>query len=295
MIEACRSCYVRQLRRACDVLGTDDDTWAKALAAAREVLDTFPADDKIHDSAIALGRVWAAAEPILGTRDPYHDQKWHHDEVALGMLERAREATQRAEEPLKQAFAFAAAGNLIDFGPGHPLGDDQLERVYQDALRLTFSIDDSEELLERLRGARRVAYLVDNCGEVVFDRVLIEEILREDPSCEVTVVVRNGPIINDVTLEDARHVGLDEICRVIPSGDPDASAGNVMEAVSDEVREAILGADVVVAKGQGNLEGMRGEPIPGLFFLLRAKCETVSQACGCQEMDLVCMNARRFL
>lgn len=295
MYQACRQCCINQMYRICDVLNASPEVRERVLARGMEVLDGFDTADDLHDSAMGFGLVWNAISPILGTRDLYHAEKRHHNELALSMLDRAREAVTSSPVPLRQALAFAAAGNLIDFAPGHDLGDDQMERVVQDALTLRFAIDDSEELVERLSASRSVAYIVDNCGEVVFDRVLIEELLRQNPSRAVTVIVRNGPIINDVTMDEAEQVGLTELCRVIPSGDPHAPAGNVMRNISEEARRAILDADVVISKGQGNFEGMRGERHPGLYFVLRAKCDVMSRACGCQMMDLVCASARRYV
>ena len=62
--------------------------------------------------------------------------------------------------------------------------------------------------------AQSILYLADNAGEIVFDRLLIEQLSPE----RVTLVVRGGPIINDATIADVQAVGLDMIVKVIDNG-----------------------------------------------------------------------------
>lgn len=55
-----------------------------------------------------------------------------------------------------------------------------------------------EGLNESLHRARRIVYLGDNCGEIVFDKLLIE-LIRETYDSEVVFVTMTLPVLNDAT------------------------------------------------------------------------------------------------
>ena len=67
-------------------------------------------------------------------------------------------------------------------------------------------IDDSTGLLRELEKTRKLLYLGDNCGEIVLDKLFIEMIRKRYPNLTVLYGVRGRPVVNDVTLEDARMV-----------------------------------------------------------------------------------------
>ena len=123
-----------------------------------------------------------------------------------------------ADNPFQLALRYAAAGNLIDFGSKNTFTQDDVTALLDRVPDITFALDDSAELLEQIRSAQNIMYLGDNCGEIVLDKILIEQILQENPNVQVTFGVRGGPIINDVTVEDAQQVGMDRVARVLPSG-----------------------------------------------------------------------------
>lgn len=116
----------------------------------------------------------------------------------------------------------------------------------------------------------RLLYLADNCGEIVFDKLLIEQLLAL--GCNLTLAVRRSPIINDATLEDARLCGLDALCPVIDNGAD--VPGTPLAACSPEFRRAFAQADGIISKGMGNFECLSEVQAP-IFFLFIVKCTTV--------------------
>ena len=126
------------------------------------------------------------------------------------------------------------------------------------------------------RKASRIVYLADNAGEIVFDRLLIEQILKCSRA-EIIVAVRGSPVLNDATLSDARAVGMESVASVISSGSD--APGTILARCSDRLRACYASADMVIAKGQGNFESLceRGENI---FFLLKVKCGVIAALTG---------------
>jgi len=130
-----------------------------------------------------------------------------------------------------------------------------------------------------------VLYIGDNVGETVFDRVFIEEI-----TAPVTYVVRDRPVLNDVTAQDALDSGLEGLARIVSSGS--ASPGAVLPECSNEFLDLFDKADVVISKGQGNYEALSDAPRP-IFFLLRAKCPVVARDLGVEVGSLVLRESHR--
>jgi hypothetical protein len=152
-------------------------------------------------------------------------------------------------DPLLTAAKLAVAGNSIDFGV--QMEEIDLEKIISDVLSSSFAIDDYPQFLDAVTQSSRIVYLGDNAGEIVFDRLFIEQLMQKK-KVEISFVVRGAPIINDATIDDARMVGMDKVVKVISNGS-DAPA-TLINDMSAELTDHLQRADMVIAKGQGNYE-----------------------------------------
>ncbi len=221
--------------------------------------------------------------------DPYREIKALSNRTVLQGLAGVEAMVQGAEDPLRTAVRAAAAGNIIDFGAKTAETID-INRELAEIPRLTFAVEEIDPFRERLKGARRVLYIGDNAGEVVLDRILLEEIRRENPGAEVVFAHRDKPIINDALAADAEQAGLPDLVRVISSGS--VYPGTILAETSGEFQDLFRGADLIISKGQGNYETLCTETHPGLFFILRVKCARVSRATGAEVGKLILESAR---
>lgn len=201
-----------------------------------------------------------------GVSDPYRAEKQESNSYALALEMRTRELIAAEADPLLAAMQFAINANVLDYGSQVLLDRDQALA----SCRCPLAIDHSAHLRQLIDRHPRLLYLADNCGEIVFDKLLIEQLLAH--GCEVTLAVRRSPIINDATPEDARLCGLDALCRVIDNGAD--VPGTPLAACSDEFQQAFAGADGIISKGMGNFECLSEVQAP-LFFLFIIKCTTV--------------------
>jgi uncharacterized protein with ATP-grasp and redox domains len=117
--------------------------------------------------------------------------------------------------------------------------------------------------------AKRLVYLTDNCGEIVIDKLMIEQICKINPELHVTVIVRGKEILNDATMEDAIQVGLDQITTV--TGNGSNIAGTCLDEISEEAKNLIEQADFIISKGQGNFETLQ-ECGLNIYYLFLCKC-----------------------
>ena len=211
----------------------------------------------------------------LGDPDPYARLKKVTNEKALHYEIYARELIDKSKNRMATALKLALIGNSVDFAAQAPV---DIDKEMRDVDTTGITIDDSPLLFTDIRSAHRILYIGDNSGEIVFDKLFIQEILREQSNVRITFAVRGGPIINDATIEDARDIGLDQIVPIIQgSQSPGVLLGESPAEFTTEFREA----DLILVKGQGNFEALANESnLPTrarIYFLLKAKCGVIEE------------------
>ena len=180
---------------------------------------------------------------ITGIADPYYEEKKKYNDFCLSLIPDLRRKIENSEDPLNSAIKVAIAGNIIDLGIGHKF---DIQKSLKGILEGQFAIDDYEAFKELLdSGRKKILYLGDNAGEIVFDRLLVEKL--EDKH-DVTFVVKSGPVINDATMEDAQYVGMTEIVKVIDTGSD--GIGVKWSAVSEEFMNYYTSSEIIISKGQ---------------------------------------------
>ena len=215
--------------------------------------------------------------------DPYVEEKLKNNLIAMKIYDDWRLKVIKLDNPFQMALRLSIAGNIMDYGPNAEFDIQQtIERVMQSQ----FAIDHSLELKARIKNAKRVLYLGDNAGEIVFDKLFIEMIMHDN----LTYVVRGSAVLNDATLQDAEQIGMDQIADVISNGYDAAST--VLKECSQEFLDLYQSADVIISKGQGNLEGLIDENDPRLFFLLMVKCDVVAEMLQVPTGNFVVYNSK---
>ncbi len=263
----CLPCFFRQALGAARAATDDARIQREVMDAVAALVPEFPLE--ITPPEIAQ-QVYRIVYRITENDDPYREAKRQSNDKALSIYSRLKEIVARSDDPLLTACKLAIAGNSIDLGPQVEQCD--LDSVIESTLKSPLAYDNYPEFYRCIESASNVLYLADNAGEIVFDKLLIEELYR-DRNLNITVVVREAPIINDATLEDAQSVGLTELAKVITNG-TDAPA-TILSQCSSEVRQLYDSADIVISKGQGNYESLSDEKAR-IFFFLRAKCPVVA-------------------
>jgi len=219
------------------------------------------------------------AKQKLNNNDLYASEKLSANKLLLTDYNYWRNYIDKSDNPFYTAVKLAVAGNIIDYG-AHSVNVD-IKGQIQSLLNTAFAVDKSEELKKAIQQTKSILYLGDNAGEVFFDRLLLETIHHPN----VTFVTRGAPVINDITLDDAKQIGIDKICKVIDNGFDAPST--LLEFCSDEFIQAYSNADLIISKGQGNFEGLMNEKHSNTFFLLMAKCEPMAEMLGCAKNDLI--------
>lgn len=218
-----------------------------------------------------IKHVWIQVLKASGETDPMKNIKVEQNRKGLEMYPIAREIVFNSQDPLLEAIKLAIAGNSIDAMTNvkGETPEGVLKRWH------TFEMDGThlDGLKKRLKKNQKIIYLGDNCGEIVFDRILIE-VLHEMHHPEITFITRTLPIMNDATLEDAISVGIDKVANIRENGLREPLPGTVLKMIHPEIKAMIETSDLVISKGGGNYDslseegGLKGK----VFFLFLAKC-----------------------
>lgn len=268
----CIPCFVRQSLEAARLFTPNPAIHERIM---REVLHASAALDFRQSPPTMAQWIHRRLHELTGETDPYRSQKDRHNTFAMGLLPELREKIRTAEDPFGLAVRLAIAGNVIDLGVYGHVDDAQIRHAVDNALNEPF-VGDLDTFRKACEKAKRILYLADNAGEIVFDKLLIERL----PAGRVVLVVRGGPILNDATRADAAAVSLDENTEVIDNGSD--APGTILDDCSSSFREQFERADLIIAKGQGNFETLSEVQRP-IFFLFKAKCPVI--AChACTEV-----------
>lgn len=235
-----------------------------------------------NDIGVMMSDTYRLVINRLGLTDPLAAAKREHNATALELLPLAREIIAGQADPLYAAVKFAAVGNMIDFAFGDVF---DIETAVRGCTDLRFEIDDYPLLLDRLASAESLVMLHDNAGEIVFDRLLLEEIRRWRearglPPLAMTSVVKGGPAMNDALRTDADMAGIPGVATVLDTGCQ--YIGFPPSKVCPDTAAIVRGCDILLSKGLGNFETISDHPeyAGHAFYILKAKCSVVAGALG---------------
>lgn len=284
----CLPCFYKQALNAARLSGAD-------LETQREVLNQFSQlvpDLSLEVSPAEIGRtIYGIVTKMTGKKDPYRDIKDEVNKIALKIYPAMKMRVLQAENQLQTALQLAIIGNLIDFG----VKDFKKITVNIDRMiEHNFYLDDNnfkdnfefQSFCQKLSEVQSILYLADSAGEVVFDLILIEQLVNHYHK-NVIYTVKGKPVLIDALVDDAIYCGINRIANVTSCGAD--CPGVVLEYCTPEFIRLFNEAEMIISKGQGNYGALSDESHP-LFFLLNAKCPIIAEHIGCHTGDFVLKN-----
>ena len=203
------------------------------------------------------------------SEDRYVEEKRLSNEYVLARMDAIRSRVESQPDPVYAGLQFAILGNYLDFSALQgKVSFNELDKMLD--LGFTMDVDKAryEKLCRDLEKGKKLLFLTDNAGEIGFDRIFAEQIARKYPQLAITFCVRGGPVLNDATREDALAVGVS--FPVIDNGN--CIGGTELRLLSEEAKLALEQADVVIAKGMGNVETAYGCGY-NVYYAFLVKCQ----------------------
>ena len=275
----CLSCLLNQSLRVAKNLNLDERTSKKmmqvASASIANYAEVFP--------PVAAADLYPKLASFTDSNDVYKELKELSTQEAMKLLP----SVQKRVKTTSDAIKAAAAGNVIDFAtPNHFDLDSEFKKVFD----TDFAIDDEVLFLEHLKEVKTFMIIGDNVGEHVFDKLLLELIKKEYPKLKLYYAVRGRPIINDVTLLEAKEINMQEVATVVDSGVD--TPGLAYAHASDKFMNLYNSIDLIIAKGMGNYECLEGLKDERIFHLFKVKCDVVAGDVGAGLGSLIFMRNR---
>ena len=266
----CIDCLLSRVQLECTLCGAGDEKAGETIAECTALLEEIR-NERLSHPQIA-SRVHRKAYEILGKADPFSELKHKGNRQAIEVCRKVRGSLVTFQDHV----LASVIGNTFDYGvKGHTVSED-FSDFFASEFKKGLVIDDTDRILPL---CSRVVYLTDNCGEIVFDRLAIEYLKAR--GSHVTLAVKDAPILNDATIQDAWDLNIDFIVDSLTTTGGGAEIGICMENIPDDLRCAIENCTIIVAKGMANYESLSEmEGFPPVAYLLAAKCRPVADEIG---------------
>jgi hypothetical protein len=258
------------------------------LCAPEKVMDAVVACSEVAATQIREGMssvefatmIHKRAYDLIGVKDPYSDLKKRSNKIALALFPEAERYVARSKDPIRAAMLVSIIGNVLDFGIEGSIDDpESLKKGFKGLLAERLDCDDSKKIKKLIEGSKEIFFLVDNCGEIVFDRILLK--IMGDMGKKIVLVIKGEPILTDVTRRDLKGLGIEKLVDEIVETEGVAVGLNLWtEGVNSSLKRRMKKAELIISKGMANFEALSEYRWKTVAYLLRSKCDTVSNELG---------------
>ncbi len=267
----CIPCVIRQAQRIVLHSKGKEEDFINVTKLAMEMAGSLSLEDP---PSIFTSYIIREVYNYLKNSDPFFELKKEMNKIGKKKASEAKVLIEKEKDRIYGAIKYAACGNIIDIGPQDNF---DLEKHIRN---LSFKRDDYKIFKEKLKGANKVLYILDNAGEIYFDKLLLEEL----SFLNLVIVVKKEPILNDATIKDAKEAELDRLGKIIDTGS--GFLGVNFNKLSEEFLKNYKEADIIIAKGHANYESLVDKE-RDVFFILKAKCPVVAKSLGVEVGDSV--------
>ena len=229
-------------------------------------------------SATIASKVHKLAYDTLGDEDPYKELKLASNKIAETIIPRVEHLIRCSDDPVRISMLCSIIGNLMDFGidggSDHP---ERLAEIFEETFVEDLGHDDSGEVKKLLSKSKNVMLFTDNCGEIVFDKILCKELKKFNPDIFLTLVVKGEYILSDATMDDAIELGFDEVVdEILTTGC--FAVGVDFSKLPKDVEKKLKKADLIICKGMANYEAFSETDYKPIAYLLRTKCTAIANS-----------------
>ena len=278
--EACVSCIINQSTKVANALGADTILEEKLYFRVQEMSKDFSYKQSPPEIA---ADVYETMAYIANKTDLYEKVKKDSTKKARTFIPFLKEKIKNSNDKLLTATKMAVAGNVIDLAAAVEFDlAQELEKVFD----TTFAHNDFKSLEKKVSNASSIVVLGDNVGEHIFDYLYIQTLQELYPSINFTYMVRGNPIINDVTMIEAKEAKFDKLCNLVDSGVN--TPGFTYDRANRVAQELFDDADLVISKGMGNYECLTPSHRDNIVFLLKVKCNVVANSLDKKIGDIIC-------
>ena len=279
LTDTCVDCLLSRVAFECELGSAGRDCTDRTVAACSELLESMRGTSLFHPQIASA--VHRKACEMIGNPDPFRELKAAGNNQAMDVCRQVRGRLVSFHD----LVLASVIGNTFDYAvKDHDVTGD-FSRFFEEEFRKGLDIDDTARILDL---SHRVVYLTDNCGEIVFDRLLVG--FLKNHGSHVTVAVRDAPILNDATMEDALAFGFDKVADCLTTTGGGAEIGLDMDKIPADLAKAIDECTIIIAKGMANYESLSEyRNLPPVAYLMCIKCEMIAEDAGIARGSKIAM------
>lgn len=280
----CIYCTIKKAASLFSQHETDED---KKLKFMKQVFKIISMSEKNDTSPYLNAKIMRLLNSELNLGDIYYEIKKQYNNLLMSMEDEILNNINNSHDKLLTALKYAMVGNFIDFGAMDKVDINELKNLIKNAPKEIVNDNEYNNFLEELKNAKQIVYLVDNSGEIVFDKIFIKLIKEMYPEIIIDVIVRGKPVHNDATIVDAKEIGLCSIVNVIENGTD--IPGTQLNEINIKAKEKIDNADIIIAKGQGNFETLYGCG-KNIYYIFLCKCDLFTKRFNMEKFQGIFIN-----
>ena len=270
----CVPCLIKRIVFEAEQSTNDKKKRTDAIKNACRVLSEIYEPNRC--SAEIATKVHKIVYETLDDPDPYSDLKHKSNLVATSLLPRVEELLRNSKDPLKTSMLCSIIGNTMDFGidggSSHP---EVLKNIFEKTYSEGLGNDDYLPLIRIIKHSKNIVLFTDNCGEIVFDKVLCRELKKAYPDIFITLVVKGVSILSDATMKDAEEFRFkDVVDEILTTGC--FAVGVNFDELPGNLYHALNRADLIICKGMANYESFSETEYKPIAYLLRTKCNAIA-------------------
>ena len=272
----CVPCLLKRIIFETSISTRDSTKQANAIKNACKLLSEIYEPNT--SSAEIATKVHKIVYETLGDKDPYKRLKKESNRIAVSLIPKIEELIKTSDDPLKTSMICSIIGNMMDFGiDGASSNPNMLIDIFEKLYSEGIGYDDYPLLKKKLKKMNNIVFFTDNCGEIVFDKILCRELKKFNSNVVLTLIVRGEPIISDATLDDVKELNFQEVVdNILTTGC--FAIGVDFNKLPKKVENALKKADLIICKGMANYETFSETDYKPIVYLLRTKCCAIANS-----------------
>ena len=275
--DRCVDCLLSRVALECKLSAAGPGLTDETVRSCAELLSKIRYDPVSHPQIASA--VHRHAYGMLDNPDPFKELKEQSNIEALSVCNRVRPSLRS----FRDLVLASIIGNTYDYGVKTHQVTENFDEFFHTMFSKGLTIDDTDRILPLIK---RVVYFTDNCGEIVFDRLLLEYLHAN--GSEITLVVRDAPILNDATMEEAGQFALKDVSTILTTTGCGTELGVRLDLCPPALKEALGQCTLIISKGMANYESLSLEKdLPPVAYLLSVKCEPIADDIGVPKGSLV--------
>ena len=277
----CVPCLLRRIIFESEQSTSDKEKKTKTIKKACKTLSELYDPNKC--SAVIATKVHKIVYDTLEDSDPYINLKNQANFYAKKLLPRIENTVKNSDDPLKTSIISSIVGNMMDFGiPGASKDPKSLVEIFEKTVSEKLGNDDYDKIDNLLSKSKKVLFFTDNCGEIVFDKILCKELKKKYPDIYLTLVVKGESVLSDATMKDALELGFNEVVdKILTTGC--FAVGVDFDKMPKELKNSLEESDLIICKGMANYESFSETSYRPICYLMRVKCSAIARSIGVKQ------------